>query len=282
VTLTIFLKGNWFPVFAVLMRQEVRILNGRQKWLMIFILATIVFTYGYKGVVSSFLTVQPPVVVFRNLKDLYADGNRYKFLAPKGSDMSFLKPVFDRENISEQLVTGIKWLNWTQQLVKENIFHLLERCNSTYAIRKYSESEWKIKIKKLNDKINCNSVKETSILSNYIHQYFGPHFLKFTLVEQIFVESGISTHFSDFENYVEQLSTMKKQEEAEYNVTLPISFTMKHWKVTSTFVIWLALLLGTTLVFFAETFISYRMKLVRNFNTNTLSLSLYFSVKRVG
>jgi len=275
LALTILLKGNWFPVFSILMRQECRILNGRQKILVIFILVTIIFTHGYEGVVSSFLTVQPPVIKIKNLKELYADSNGYKLLAAAGSDMSSLKSVFDRENISERLVNGIEWLDWKEQIVPDRIVHMLVQCNRTYSIRREFVSVWKIEIKKLNDKINCNSVKESSIHSRFIHQYFGPHFLKFIAVEQIFIESGVWTHFTDFERYLEQLRTMKKQEEAGFNESLPISFTIMDWKVMSTFVGWVALLLGAALVFAAETFISYRRKLVGNFNTNPQNLRIW-------
>jgi len=71
------LKGAWFEVYAIMMRQDCRILE-RHKPLVFFILAAVVFTYGYEGVISSFLTIPPPIIIYDTLKELI-DQN-YKIL----------------------------------------------------------------------------------------------------------------------------------------------------------------------------------------------------------
>jgi len=97
--ITAILRGQWFPVIAILMRQDCRILNGRQKLLIIFILATIIFTYGYEGVISSLLTAQPPVIMYETLKDLLGAG--YKIVLSKDINLNAYKVIFDTENITD-------------------------------------------------------------------------------------------------------------------------------------------------------------------------------------
>jgi len=58
---TIIIRGQWFLIYAILMRQNCRILEQR-KLLILFILATIIFTYGYEGIISSQL-IKPPGVI---------------------------------------------------------------------------------------------------------------------------------------------------------------------------------------------------------------------------
>jgi len=94
--ITAIIRGQWFPVFAILMRQDCTILNGRHTvLLMIFILATIIFSYGYEGVVSSLLTAQPPLIVFTTLKEVLNGG--YKLFAPNGGELTPYKRIFERE-----------------------------------------------------------------------------------------------------------------------------------------------------------------------------------------
>jgi len=103
LTITLVVHGNWFPVFAILMRQNCGILDGR-KLLMIFIIAAIIFTYGYEGIVSSFLTVQPPVKVYETLKGLLSAN--YTMRAPTDGILDEYKEIFKRGNITGSV--GVK------------------------------------------------------------------------------------------------------------------------------------------------------------------------------
>ena len=74
VTLIGLIHGNWFEIYAILMRQECRILTGNRKFLIIFIATIIVLTYGYEGMISSLVTVAPPVMGHNKLKSLLDGG----------------------------------------------------------------------------------------------------------------------------------------------------------------------------------------------------------------
>jgi len=75
LSITILLRGQWFQVYSILMRQSCTILN-KNRTLIIFILATIIFTYGYEGIISSLVIVPPPIKVFNTMKELLDNGYR--------------------------------------------------------------------------------------------------------------------------------------------------------------------------------------------------------------
>jgi len=64
--LLLLLRGQWFQICSILMRQSCSVIN-RNKTLIVFIFASIIFTYGYEGVISSLLTVPPPIKIFETL-----------------------------------------------------------------------------------------------------------------------------------------------------------------------------------------------------------------------
>jgi len=87
----------------------------------IFILATIVFTHGYEGVSSSFVTVSPPVVVIQKLKDLLNHG--YRILNLERGNMRTYALVFTRENITGDVRRWIDWIPWSRdQRVRNSLF----------------------------------------------------------------------------------------------------------------------------------------------------------------
>jgi len=93
--LTIVARRHGFEVFAILMRQDCTILNNH-KFLFFFILATIVITCAYESIISSFVTLPPPVLVFRTISDLLDNGYRIA----GGVTASELEPLFKQEQIS--------------------------------------------------------------------------------------------------------------------------------------------------------------------------------------
>jgi len=135
------LRGQWFPVFAILMRQDCRILQGKQKLLMIFILATIIFTYGYEGVVSSLLTVQPPVFVFKTLKELLFNDS-YKIATSVGNSLAPFQRIFEQENIPENMHSKIAWKPRGQTRGEE--IDALAQCNTTITITAQEQESWKV------------------------------------------------------------------------------------------------------------------------------------------
>jgi len=101
ILLTISLRGEWFQIYSILMRQSCTVLE-RNRILILFILATIIFTYGYEGVISSYLTVLPPIVVLKTVRELIESG--YQVIGPnRGQEYPELELLLKRENLSRTL-----------------------------------------------------------------------------------------------------------------------------------------------------------------------------------
>jgi len=77
LSLSILLRGQWIMVAAISMRQGIQ----PKQWnvaLLTFLLITIVISCCYESIISSYLIIAPPFVVFNSLKNLIDDG--YKVL----------------------------------------------------------------------------------------------------------------------------------------------------------------------------------------------------------
>jgi len=97
MAISMILKIQLLHVFGILMRQECRALQGRRKLVIVFVLVAIVLTYGYEGIISSLLTVSPPILVYAKLKPMLEDG--YKIMHVLGSDIGSTLRLFQKENI---------------------------------------------------------------------------------------------------------------------------------------------------------------------------------------
>jgi len=248
IGITGILRGQYFAVFSILMRQECRILHGKRKLLIIFIMATIIFTYGYEGTISSFLTVQPEVVVYKTLKDLL--DHNYVILSTKNARVHPYIPIFRRENITGTPHSRMVFVS--QELRPKQIFSVLQQCNLTYAVKGEVKEAWKTAISTAIGQNTCHYVLKTVYSYDSVHQYLGNYYLKLLAVVERLIQSGVYEYFHDFEMYIENLPSMQRDEEMEFKAKFPIAFTMKDWKVISIFISWAALLFTALVAFVVE------------------------------
>jgi len=245
------LNGQWFEVYAILMRQECRILKGKQKLLMVFILATIVFTYGYEGVVSSFLTVVPPVVVYMRLMDLLDRG--YKILLSDIAEFDPLKPVFIAENITTDPEIWIKRFSSKINTDISSMLEFIMNCSSTFPLLSESTTQWKTDLKNTHPDLSCNVLQDASYSQNEIFLFYGHSRAPFNVAVKYLVESGLWSFYNQYLfQYRFSLVHRRTYELQLYNENKSKPFTMSDWKILSVFIGWAVLLVLTFLVFLIE------------------------------
>jgi len=256
LAITLILRGQWFPVFAILMRQDCRVLEGRHKLLLIvFILATIIFTYGYEGIISSLLIVTPPEILYHHLNDLLTN-KKYKIRADKYS-LWMCNRLLIRENITFNSEFDIDFVTGNRPIETE--YSRLAQCNITTLIHTEATMAFKLFVNILeNDQVSCNHVKEPRFRFVTLHQFFGLNSPRFTQIEEMLVHSGIWTHYYDYEKYIQDLPLLRKRDRMEYESTLPMRFTMMDWYILSIFVAWAVLLILTFIVVLGEIMYSHR------------------------
>jgi len=248
LVLILILRGQWFPVFAILMRQDCRILRCRHtKLLMVFILATIIFTYGYEGVVSSLLTAQPPLMVFKTLKELLGVG--YKIYAISGTSLTPYRRILEKENITGTPESKMVFSDWTG--TSDELSNLAQ-CNLTFVVQTELKIAWKSAINKAYDKISCKYVRNSRYSYDTVFQYFGEYYLRFAVVEDLMIQSGIWSYYTAYEKYIQDLPNIRRVKVMEYNEGLPVVFTISDWKMLSIFIVWAGLLISSFLVFIVD------------------------------
>jgi len=214
LVITMILRGQWFEVYAILMRQECRILQGRSKLLMIFILATIIFTYGYEGVISSFVTVQPPIIVFKTLKDLLAAG--YKVLQVSQSPViGYLTPIIGNENITEEPESWITLENLPNNGSLEDVqyepFKRLAQCNVTSDFKSKFLKQYSVLLKKKAPTTSCQLIRDTSFSTNRIYHFFaGLAQPKLVFVVERLVQSGIVDWYYLYKSFIENVAWIEE------------------------------------------------------------------------
>jgi len=249
--LTWILKGQWFELFSILMRQECRILKGRKKLLIAFIFATIVFTYGYEGVISSLLTVPPPLLVYDKLKDLLEAG--YKIRLSANESKAQYIPIFNAENITGTVdsrgfeIPEPLGINFTLRKT------ILTHCNLTTSLNPRAFKQYKFYIRNIQSKLSCKFVRDTKSYNNYVFQFIGTNLLKVARATVMIIQSGILEWYTKFFDYVaEDLKQGLDMELMEYGEMIPKPFEMINPKIMSIFVLWAALLALSTLAFVIE------------------------------
>jgi hypothetical protein len=249
VLLAIVLKGKLFAIFAVLMRQDCYILK-EHRFFIIFILVSIVITCGYEGIISSFLTVPPPVVVFNSLKELIDHG--YKIIGYSANVETFeLKTIFQSENITSQ--------NLTSSLVPETYYvddqvhvEMLAKSNVTRSFGISSLSFWKSEMEKNYPKIRCHHAKNTFIQTNVIHTFHGHFHLQLFQAFNRIREAGITSFYLNFLNFYRKFTANRGIELHDYELRQPSAFMLGDWKILSVFCVWASLMCVSLLVVLLE------------------------------
>jgi len=244
VSLTIMLRGHWFEIIAILMRQFCSVLD-KKKMLIIFILATILFTYGYEGVISSFVTVPPPFKIFNTLKELL-DG-KYKIMISRydrGGDKYFntdiYHPMFKAENI--KLNRSNMGLYFQPMRGSESYYgNILPNCNLTIAYTPELLDFWEYVMWKKHGNRGIRCYRASKIAGPLIrakYTLFGVYHSHVMRALQVLFESGVLEMYTNFNVFVKSLYPRRLFEILEYEDGKPAPFTMNDSKLLSIFLIW--------------------------------------------
>jgi len=235
--------------YSILMRQSCTILE-RNKILIIFILATIIFTYGYEGVVSSLLTVPPPVKTFKTLGELLDNGYKLIGYDPNGND-SYLRQIFSRENITKTFQEAIV-KDPRKSLTVDQKIESMAQCNigtilfGSTMVLNYCRNT----IQELypGTTIKCYSTLGTVVHKEVVYHVLGNYHDRLTRTLARMSEAGLLDMYQRITNFMYNalVSTATQREEIIINSAL-VPFKLSDWRILSIFIIW-AILLGMTLV----------------------------------
>jgi len=271
LVLTVLTRGQWIQVCRILLRQECTVLIGIKKYLIIFILMVIVITYGYEGVISSLLTIRPPIISFNTMKELLDHG--IKILFRDHGRMYKLLGVFKRENISEDsLETHLLYIPHEYKYF--DLSPLLVNGNTTLKIPVHLSLDWKAHLKRDFPHVHCYVAKKSGYSSENTINLHGPFRSVLARITYAFLESGILFMYGNWENYLIKLpsASLGEKLEAEEKGLGVSAFDMTEWRMISIFIVWAALLLLTLLVYIAEYCFTDFIKPAR---------SIWSSIKRI-
>jgi len=244
------LRGQWFPIYSILMRQSCTTLT-KNKSLLVFILASIIFTYGYEGVISSLLTVEPPVKTFKTLRELIDNG--YKILSYGFSNAAneHIQEVFTHENITANLSST--FLDSSSDLFNYSEAHqidLLLNSKSAQMLSTRTREMYLGKLKQDYPESKCHPVRHTTFPSGNTIMFYGDSRAELNSVARSMKEAGLLSLYADFIIHV--LTTLitfstsaRIREELQ-----PKPFSMEDWKILSIF-LGCAAILGLTVGIFA-------------------------------
>jgi len=185
------------------MRQSCTILE-RNRIIIIFIFATIIFTYGYEGVISSFLTIRPPIIILETLRDLIENG--YKIIeANRDGGYHTLRALLKKENISTSYTELIERTIRTPEV--------LSHCNTTVAEPSHHiESLGNAVVKGFGENgIKCHATKPTGRDYERIYFFFGPMKKDLYTFGCRLLESGILNMMHNYKHYFQELIVLKQE-----------------------------------------------------------------------
>ena len=230
-------------IFAILMRQDCSVLR-KKKVLILFIFASILFTYGYESFISCSLTVPPPFVVFTHLKDLIENGYKIFGLTEHGDGdlMKKLRRTFVALNITASVESSI--VPESYFLSTYYVVLGLSQCNVTFPVVKHMEEAWKTEIAKQTRGVNCYFGKEATAENDpMLYSFSGPLKKDLVKIAGYFQESGILSMYMDFVfNGVNREKIFATAE----------AFELQDWKILSIFVGWAGFLGFSGMVFTIE------------------------------
>jgi len=255
IVLSGILRGDWFPIFAILMRQDCRILTGKKKLFIIFILVTIVFTYGYEGVISSFLTVNPPLIVHQMLRDLLNTG--YKIRVMDTDDLDLYNPVFRKGNITESIEASVTILS--VDVFFNKVIYDLSQCNTTQPISAKDEKYYKSRVARNSPESSCKSVRDSFESTDSVFQVIGVNRIKFSHVLERIIESGIKDFYITYDLYLILSPSFRAMDLLDEEENRETPFKMSDWKILSIFVA-LAVFLAASIFVLAVEVMYVRVK----------------------
>jgi len=150
--------------------------------LIFFIMATIVFTYGYEGVISSFVTANPPVFVFETLKDLIQNGCSVMSVA---GHRFILESLFDGENITSSYNGSIVLVSSVEE------YNVLALGNTGTIIQAGEAQYLKLEMTKYYANVSCHGTTRSYALRDEIFQIVGLAHEQFVVSLEGLIVSGI-------------------------------------------------------------------------------------------
>jgi len=264
--ITLQLRGDWFNVYAILMRQSCTVLSPN-KTVIIFIMATIIFTYGYEGVISSFLTVPPPVHIFKSLKELLQNGYKVNGYNPAADAVHRdLIPIFRRENITptDDLRPGLVSESYYSKY--GGSFEALAHCNITASMITSNLRKAQSFLMAMFELVDrCNFVTDTVLPSEALYQFLGHSHLTLAKATQVLWESGVMGYIYHFAAYVKSYQTDRNQDVFEYKEEKKeVSFEMSDSRILSIFLGWAALLTCVFGAFLLELVFEHGRRTIKN------------------
>jgi len=236
IVLIIAVRGHWIYILAILLRQESYILNDR-KILILAVLSAIVLTYGYEGVISSYLTVPEPFLIFKSLKDLLV--NNYRIIS-QGPYVNALEEIFQRENITMELESSLVPNTWNASALE--FIKLLSLCNATMPIETNSLQRIAYTaILELNFDVYCQLALKTLYSEDLVYSFHGSRQLDLARITVTFFESGILQFYSKYPDYVFSVQAVREGAAMEPDLVfdrLSTPLKLKQWKVLSIFLMW--------------------------------------------
>jgi len=243
IILVILLRGQWLPIYSILMRQPARVLN-KKKWLTGFALAAIIFTYGYEGVIASRITVPPPIKVFKTLKELIDKG--YKILGRSVDEhiRSGMAIIFQKENISALPSSAI--VNGSKFFSTYETFAALAHCNTTVPALD-EDTNYEYSLEQQFPGVKCHVASTTVVPHDTFYFFFGS--LRQNLLDfaQRFKEAGLLNMYEDNNKHIRRvINAVRIREMDRLRIA---SFQISDPKIMSIFVGW-AVLLGCSIFVF--------------------------------
>jgi len=263
--LTILLHGQWFEVYAILMRQECTILR-KKKVLVIFIFSTIVFTYGYESFISSSLIVPPPDFIFSHLKELIENGYKIFGATEDGMVLDQLRKEFQALNITASVESSIVPESWF--LSNSDAVTALSLCNVTYAVVTNMEKAWQSAVAEKSPEVFCYFAKEATMETiPMIYTFYGDMKEALAKVAISFQETGILSFYMNFMFNCNTMSQLKRQRMLkELSAQNAVPFELRDWKMLSIFIAWGALVCIIVIEFIVElVYVKFKVK-VRNWS----------------
>jgi len=242
VIISILLRGNWIDVVGILLRQSAALLDENKVMLVLLMLACIVITCGYESIISGFLTVPPPVVVFTSLQDLLDNG--LKILVGSIS-FELWEIIFEVNNITSHDLEST--LVSEDGLTYRELTFMLAAGNTTKLFEFYRDiSRYEMQGK------TCYLAPQTEHLK--IHKYWFCGYEGWKLYEGMcrLFESGIMNLYQRFSDYRDYIIWKPKEEYFLFMESLPLAFVMSDWKMCSIFIVWSALVALACFAFITE------------------------------
>jgi len=236
VIIMTFFQGSWLDVTGILWRQGISVLTGKQM-LVILMLVTIVITCCYESIISGYLTVPPPFVIVKSLKELIDEG--YKIIGYGQGEHSELEEIFKNENITSHSLTE-SMVNGSFSWTLEERITALSAANTTLPLHKSSKYDKELLTPELTSKM-CYYAPQTRFSQPVPMIFGGLEGFKFARAAQLLKESGVLQMYSRLHYFMSLYSTNRIRDLIESVQQEPLPFKVSDWKISSIFCTWLCL-----------------------------------------